>query len=130
MSLLRSNLNPVQTKEIDMEHSLTTWLHKVTCLPTKVSKFQSDVLVRQKKCLDMEGRMRQSDSRILNVPEEAGPDSPSIVSKLLREVFDMEKDVTIDILYRSSQQLDKAKGKFHPIIAKLNYHQYCVDVLR
>lgn len=53
----------------------------------------------QQKSLDMEGRKRMSNIRILNVPEDAGSD-PSFVIQLLKEVFSMDKDVVVDRSHR------------------------------
>lgn len=129
ISLLRSDLDSVKTTVADMEHSLTTCSDDVACLQTTVNKLQAEVSDLQNKCLDMEGRMRRSNIRILNVPEGAGSGSPPFVTKLLKEVFGMDKDVMVDRSHRTPQ-LEKAKGKPRAIIAKLHYHQDCVEILR
>lgn len=144
VSRLRTELETVTTKVSDMEHSLTTCSDDVTTLQATVEQLQANVLDLQQKCMDMEGRMRKSNIRILNVPEEAGPGAPSFVTKLLTEVFGLDKEVLVDRSHRVSraQLPTNAKGKRkadkreadeqkpRPIIAKLHYFQDCVEILR
>lgn len=128
VSRLCTDLDSMSTKVADMEHSLTTCSDDVTDLQTTVGKLQSEVSALQRKCMDMEGRMRRSNIRILNVPEEAGAGAPSFVTQLLKDVFNLDKDVIVDRSHRTPQPA-KAKGKPRAIIAKLHYHQDCVDIL-
>lgn len=143
VSRLRTDLETVTTKMADMEHSLTTCSDDVTTLQATVEQLQANVLDLQQKCMDMEGRMRRSNIRILNVPEEAGTGDPSFVTQLLKEAFDLDKDVLVDRSHRlgraSSSKKSKPTRENSPtasqekpraIIAKLHYYQDCVDILR
>ncbi|KAE8278230.1 hypothetical protein D5F01_LYC23698 [Larimichthys crocea] len=51
------------------------------------------------------------------------------VSKLLREVLNVEKDVLIDWSHRGLQPRSQ-DGKPRVIVAKVHYYQYCADILR
>lgn len=82
----------------------------------------------QEKCVDMEGRLRRSNIRIVNVPEESSC-APVSVSRLLKDVLEMDKDVLIDRSHRTLQGR-RADGKPRAIIAKLHYYQDCGDLLR
>ncbi|KAL0153991.1 hypothetical protein M9458_050704 [Cirrhinus mrigala] len=61
-------------------------------------------------------------------PEETGLSSIVAVSKLLKEVLSLEKDILIDRSHRSLTP-KKPNGKPRVIIAKLHYYQDCVEVL-
>ncbi|KAK7889794.1 hypothetical protein WMY93_025354 [Mugilogobius chulae] len=128
IALLRTELDSVKGKVIDMEQALTTCSDDVTELQTTVGTLQEEVKSLREKCIDMEGRMRRSNIRILNVPE-ANSSSPAAVTKLLTEVFKLDRDVLIDRSHRTAQ-LQQVTGKPRPIIARLHYYQDCVDILR
>lgn len=128
ITLLRSDLDSMKRKVTDMEHSLTTCSDDVTELQSAVGTLKAEVKSLQEKCIDMEGRMRRSNIRILNVPEEIDS-SPSSVSKLLKEVLNINRDILIDRSHRTPQ-FQRARGKPRPIIAKLHYYQDSVDILR
>lgn len=72
---------------------------------------------------------KRSNIRILNMAEEPGSSSPNSVGKLLKEALKMDKDVLVDRSHRALQT-KRADGKPHAIIAKLHYHQDCVEILR
>lgn len=78
----------------------------------------------------MEGRMRRSNIRILNIPETPGSSTPLAISKLLREVLKMDKDVLIDRSHRGLRARGQEDGKPRVIVAKIHYYQDCVEVLR
>lgn len=128
IALLRSDLDAVRGKVTDMEVSLTICSDDVTALQTAVSTLKTEVKSLQEKTIDMEGRMRRSNIRILNVPEETDS-SPPAITKLLKETFNMDREILIDRSHRTPQ-FQRATGKPRPIIARLHYYQDCVDILR
>lgn len=128
-SALRSDLETIKTTISDMERGLSGCSDDVTELQNTVRKLEKNVESLQEKCLDMEGRMRRANIRILNVPEESGACTPTNVSKLLKDTLKMEKDVLIDRSHRALQA-KRADGKPRAIIAKLHYYQDCVEILR
>ncbi len=126
---LRGDIEKVKTTVTDMERGLFACSDDVTSLQDTVQKLERNVESLQEKCLDMEGRMRRSNIRILNVAEEAGSCSPASVSKLIRETLKMDKEVLIDRSHRTPQP-KRSDGKPRAIIAKLHYCQDCVEILR
>ena len=93
---LRADLEKVSTTVSDMERGLSACSDDVTSLQHTVQKLERNVESLQEKCLDMECRMRRSNIRILNVAEETGSSSPTFVSKLIKDILKMDKDVLID----------------------------------
>lgn len=125
---LRSELDTVKSTVLDVERTLSVQSDDITILQTKVQKLEKTVENLQEKSVDMEGRMRRSNIRILNVAE-ASPSTPAAVSGLLREVLRLDKDVLVDRSHRTLQG-KRADGKPRAIVAKLHYYQDAVDVLR
>ncbi|KAK7940160.1 hypothetical protein WMY93_003486 [Mugilogobius chulae] len=124
----RSELDTIKTSVSDIEQGLSGCSDDITALQESVQRLEKHVTALQDKCVDMEGRMRRSNIRILNVAEEI-PSTPVSVSKLLREVLKMDKDVLIDRSHRTLQTR-QAGGKPRAIIAKIHYYQDCVDIFR
>lgn len=126
---LQADMDKVKSTVSDMEQGLSACSDEITSLQNVVQKLERNVENLQEKCLDMEGRMRRSNIRILNVAEETGSSSPASVSKLIKEALKMDKDVLIDRSHRTLQP-KRPDGKPRAIIAKLHYHQDCVEILR
>lgn len=98
-------------------------------LQTTVTKLTSQVDDLKEKCEDMEGRMRRGNIHIAGVPEQPGSSSPATVSKLLREMLELGREVKID---RSHHSLAPRKPGDKPrtIIAKLHYDRDCMEILQ
>lgn len=114
--------------KVDIEQSLSSCSDDVTSLLTKVGKLETEVGNLWEKCLDMEGRMRRSNIRILNVPETPGSSTPAAISKLHREALKMDKYVSIDRSHRGPQPRSQ-DSRPRIIVAKIHYYQHCVDIL-
>lgn len=128
-AILRSDLETVKTTMSEMERGLSACSDDVTSLQNTVRTLERNVESLQEKCLDMEGRMRRSNVRILNVAEDPDSSSPASVSKLIKEALKMDKEVLVDRSHRTLQPM-RPDGKPRAIIAKLHYYQDCVEVLR
>ncbi len=128
-AVLRADIEKVKTTVSDMERGLSACSDDVTSLQDTVQKLERNVENLQEKCLDMEGRMRRSNIRILNVAEEAGSCSPASVSKLIKKTLKMDKEVLTDRSHRTPQP-KRSDGKPRAIIAKVHYYQDCVEILR
>lgn len=128
-SAVRSDLEAIKTTVSEMERGLSSCSDDVTELQNTVRKLEKNVVTLQEKCLDMEGRMRRSNIRILNVAEDPGACTPASVSKLLKDTLKMDKDILIDRSHRTLQA-KRADGKPRAIVAKLHYYQDCVEILR
>lgn len=84
-----------------MEEALNSCSDEI-CLQKSVRKMESEIANLQDKCLDMEGRMRRCNVRIMNVAEIPGSSTHASVSKLLKEVLGMEGEVLFDRLHHGT----------------------------
>lgn len=82
----------------------------------------------KERYLDMEGRMRRCNIRIVNVPETPGSSTPASVSKLLKEVLKTEEEYLVDQSHRGAKL--RASGKPRVILAKMHYYQEWLDIFR
>lgn len=118
----------MKTTVHDMGTGLSTWADEVVSLQATVNTLKTEVGQLRDKCEDLEGRARRCNIRIVGVPETNGSTSTTSVSKLLREVLQLDKDVLIDRSHRSLAPR-RPDGKPRAIVAKLHYDQDCVEVL-
>ena len=84
---IRSEVETMKTTISEVEHGLSSCSDNVASLLTKVGNLETEVTRLWAKCLDMEGTMRHSNIRILNVPDTPGSSTPTAVSTLLKEVL-------------------------------------------
>lgn len=128
MAAIRSEVDQVKATLKDVEGGLSTWSDEVTTLHTTVAGLKAELAELRGKCDDMEGRMRRCNIRIVGVAETSGSCSTASVSKLLRDVLQLDRDVLVDRSHRSLAPR-RSDGKPRAIIAKLHYYQDCVEVL-
>ncbi|KAF7642502.1 hypothetical protein LDENG_00256890 [Lucifuga dentata] len=128
-SATRAEIELIKHGIKDVEGGISAWSDETAALQATVTTLQKQVEQLQDKCEDMEGRMRRGNIRIVGVPEQPGTSSPAAVSKLLKELLQLDKDVKIDRSHRSIA-LRKPGGKPRVIIAKLHYDGDCMDILR
>lgn len=125
----RKEIDDVKATVKDLGSGLSTWSDEVTSLQTTVTSLKKDVTDLKSKCDELEGRMRRCNIRILGIPETPDSSTPTAVTKMLREILHMDKQVLIDRSHRSLGPR-RAGGKPRAIIAKLHYYQDCVEILR
>lgn len=129
MAAMRTEIDQVKANVRVVEEGLSTWSDEVVAGRTTTADLVKQVKELQGKCEDMEGRMRRGNIRIMGVAEQPGSSSPAAVSKLLKEVLRMDKEVTVERSHRSLTQR-RPDGKPRVIIAKLHNDGDAMDVLR
>lgn len=129
MAAIRTEIDHVKANVRVVEEGLSTWSDEVVSVQTTTTDLVKQVKELQEKCEDMEGRMRRGNIRIMGVAEQPGSSSPAAVSKLLKEVLRMDKEVLIERSHRSLTQR-RPDGKPRVIIAKLHNDGDAMDVLR
>lgn len=126
---IRAEVDHVKANVVAMEEGLSVWSDNVVEMQGKVTALEAQVAVLKEKCEDMEGRMRRGNIRIVGVPELQGSSAPETVSSLLKEVFQLDKEIRVDRSHRSLTQRTPG-GRPRVIIAKLNSEGDALDVLR
>lgn len=125
----RSEMDAMKSTISDVENGLSTWSDEVVTLQTTVAGLKAEMANMKERCEDMEGRMRRCNIRIVGIPEEPGSCSTTSVSRILKDVLHLQKDILVDRSHRGFGPR-KPNGKPRVVIAKLHYFQDCVDVLR
>lgn len=128
-SAIRAEVDHVKANVVAMEEGLSEWSDNVVELQGKVSTLETQVAALKEKCEDMEGRMRRGNIRIIGVPELQGSSTPEAVSLLLKDVFQMDKEVRVDRSHRSLTKRTPG-GRPRAIIAKMNSEGDALDILR
>lgn len=128
-TVIRTDIVHVKAKVTAVEEGLSTWSDEVVSVQTTVTDLKKQVEDLKEKCEDMEGRMRRGNIRIVGVAEQPGSSSPAAVSKLLKEVFQMDKDIRIERSHRSLTYR-RPGDKPRVIIAKLHNDGDAMDILR
>lgn len=99
-----------------VDEGLSTWSDEVVSVNFG-NDLKKQVKDLEEKCEDLEGRMRRGNIWIAGVPEQPGSSSPTAISKLLRELLQMEKEGLVERSHRSLMQR-KPGDKPYVIIAK------------
>ncbi|KAL0149069.1 hypothetical protein M9458_055684 [Cirrhinus mrigala] len=128
MVAIRTEMDNMKTAIHDVEEGVSTWSDEIASLQTIVAELKTELASLKEKNDDLEGRMQRCNVCIAGIPEETGLSSTVAVSKLLKEVLSLEKDILIDRSHRSLTP-KKPNGKTPVIITKLHYYQDCVEVL-
>lgn len=119
MVLMQSDMLTLKSMVKDMEQSLSTCSDDIKVLQEKV----------EEKCEDLEARSRRNNIRIIGVPEDQLP-TTVVVSKLLKEALNIDKDIIIDRSHRTWQSKPRPGKCPRAFLARLHYHSDCVEVLR
>lgn len=90
---IRAEVDQVKANVVAVEKGLSDWCDQVAEMQGRVITFEAQVATLNEKCEDMEGRMRRIGLGIVGVPELPGSSAPDAISQLLKEVFQMEKEV-------------------------------------
>uniref|UniRef100_A0A3Q1ENL4 L1 transposable element RRM domain-containing protein n=1 Tax=Acanthochromis polyacanthus TaxID=80966 RepID=A0A3Q1ENL4_9TELE len=116
-SAIRAEVDNVKANVSAVEEGLSKWSDHMVQMQAKVSMLETEVTVLKEKCEDLEGRMRRGNIRIIGVLEQQGSSTPEAITLLLKEVFQLGRDVRVD---RSHRSLTKRipGGKRRAIIAK------------
>uniref|UniRef100_A0AAR2M116 Reverse transcriptase domain-containing protein n=1 Tax=Pygocentrus nattereri TaxID=42514 RepID=A0AAR2M116_PYGNA len=128
-STTRAEITSMKTDIEDVKSGLSTWSDEVSTLQTTVTELQSELAKLRDKCEDMEGRMRRGNIRIAGIDERPNSASPNEVSKIIKEVLKMDRDVKVDRSHRTATS-KKPRDSPRVIIAKLHNDGDAADILR
>ncbi|XP_038154320.1 uncharacterized protein LOC119791981 [Cyprinodon tularosa] len=126
---IHAELDHMKSNVGAVEKGLSTWTDEVVSTQRTVKDLEKLVGELRDKCEDLEGRMRRGNIRIMGVAERPGSSSPAAVSKLLKEVFQMDKEGIVERSHRSLVQRG-AGDKPRVIIARLHNEGDALAILR
>lgn len=126
----RLELEAVKSTVEDVEGGLSMWSDETTTLKGTVATLEKQIETLNKKQLDMESRMRRGNVRIAGIDEKSSSSSPAAVSKLLKELFQLDRDVRVDRSHRSLTKRKAGDNKPRIIIAKLHSEGDAEDILK
>lgn len=75
-----------------------------TGLEDKVKKLSGQVETFSEKCLDLEGRSKQQNLRVVGIRERRWPKTRDFLAQILKEVLNLEKAPEIDRAHRALQR--------------------------
>lgn len=128
---IRSEINQMKADIQDVTGGLSTWSDEMASLQTTVTSLQSQVVTLKDKCEDMEGRMRRGNIRIVGVDEQPNSSTPDSVSKMLKEVLQLDRVIKIDRSHRTlGPRVPGDRERPRVIIAKLHYDGDAAEILR
>uniref|UniRef100_A0AAV2JIS7 L1 transposable element RRM domain-containing protein n=1 Tax=Knipowitschia caucasica TaxID=637954 RepID=A0AAV2JIS7_KNICA len=110
----------------DMEQSLSDTSDRLTALENSYQTLAADQKKLKEKCIDLENRSRRQNIRILNVPEGAENNMPTIfIAKFLSKVLGEENfdgPILVDRAHRSLAPKPRSGERPRPMIARLHYY--------
>uniref|UniRef100_A0AAV2LE10 Uncharacterized protein n=1 Tax=Knipowitschia caucasica TaxID=637954 RepID=A0AAV2LE10_KNICA len=110
----------------DMEQSLSDTSDRLTALENSYQTLAADQKKLEEKCIDLENRSRRQNIRILNIPERAENNMPTIfiatfLSKVLGEE-NFDGPILVDCAHRSLAPKPRSGERPRPMIARLHYY--------
>lgn len=91
-----SEIDKMRANIQEVDGGLSTWSDAMqnTVMQNTVTEFKNQVKELKEKCEDLEGRMRKAN--IAGVAGKLGSSFTTAVSKLLKEVLQMDRDLHVD----------------------------------
>ncbi|KAK5866348.1 hypothetical protein PBY51_020547 [Eleginops maclovinus] len=103
----------------DLEQSSTEWS---MALETTVKRLQSEVCSLSEKCLDLEGRSRRQNIRLIGIAGgEEGRDLRQFCATVLKEVSDLEDTPRLDRSHRTLAPKPKEGERPRPFIIRVHH---------
>ena len=135
---LHSTVNSLQsanaqnTKRIDdLEQSTTEWSSSVMTLETTVRQLQSEVCSLADKCLDLEGRSRRQNIRLIGIEEGVEGKNPrQFCATILKEILDLEDTPRLDRGHRSLAPKPRKGERPRPFIIRVHHEDVKDRILR
>ncbi len=120
------------TKRIDdLEHSATEWSTSVMVLETTVECLQSEVYMLKEKCLDLEGRGRRQNIRLVGIEEGQERGNPrQFCATVLREILDLDDIPRLDRAHRISALKPHEGARPRPFIIRMHHGDVKDHILR
>ncbi len=98
----------------------------------RINKLETDNIALLNSVIDLKARSMRDNLLFYNMPEQSDENTTAMIHNLLEEKLGFE-DAAMKIKIDRSHRLGKKKRgeiKARPIVAKLNYHQDKVPIMR
>ncbi|KAL0160270.1 hypothetical protein M9458_043995, partial [Cirrhinus mrigala] len=116
----------------DLEQSVTHSSDAISKLQSEVKRLSSEVNTLTDKCMDLEGRSRRQNMRIVRLKEgtERGKEMNTFVSELLKEVLSMDEYPLVDRAHRALRMRPNDTDPPRSLIVRLHYFRDVTTILR
>lgn len=120
------------TKRIDdLEQAANEWSSSVMSLETTVERLQSEVCNLKKKCLDLEGRSRRQNIRLIGIEEgREGGNPRQFCATALKEILDLQDAPRLDRGHRSLAPKPRDGERPRPFIVRVHHGDVKDHILR
>ena len=135
---LHTTVSPLQSantenaKRIDdLEQSTSEWSSTVVSLESTVKRLQAEVQRLSDKCLDLEGRSRRQNIRLVGIEEgKEGNNARRFSATVLKEMLDLDDTPRLDRAHRSLAEKPPPGEKPRPFIIRVHHEDVKEDILR
>ena len=115
----------------DVEAATSEWSSSVMTLESTVKRLQSDVCGLKEKCLDLEGRSRRQNIRLVGIEEGSeGGDPRQFCAAALKEILALEDTPRLDRGHRSLAQKPREGERPRPFIMRVHHGDVKDRILR
>ena len=116
----------------DMADSATNMSNSVVKLEKTVEQLSGQVEKLTEKCIDLEGRSKRQNIRIVGVPEgkENGQRVSDFVAKMLQAALDLEETPLLDRAHRALRTHPGDDAPPRHLIARIHYCHTMEEILR
>lgn len=130
-SSLQSANTQNSTRIDDLEQSTTEWSSTVMRLEATVEKLQAEVHRLSEKCLDLEGRSRRQNIRLVGIEEgKEGSNARQFCATALKEILGLEEIPRLDRCHRSLAERPPPEAKPRPFIIRVHHGDVKDSILR
>ncbi|CAG6018144.1 unnamed protein product [Menidia menidia] len=113
----------------EMEKCLSVCTDDIVLFQAKVETMSKELIKLENKCEDLESGSRRNNLRIVGVPEE-NILSPTDVSALLMEAFELEKEPLVDRTHRTVAPKPNPNERPRAIVARMHNYAVCAKILQ
>ncbi len=118
------------TKRID-DLCATEWSTSVMALETTVERLQSEVYMLKEKCLDLEGRSRRQNIRLVGIEEGQERGNPwQFCATVLKEILDLDDILRLDHAHCISASKPHEGARPRPFIIRMHHGDVKDHILR
>lgn len=130
-STLQSNVTALEETVSSVTSATSQMSDTITELESTVSRLRSQVDVLTEKCVDLEGRSKRQNLRLVGIKEgmEFGRKTGDFVAEVLKEVLELEETPLVDRAHRALRSRPESEAPPRHIILKIHYSCVFEDIV-